>query len=256
LNALKTPLLFRKNPGAFAHQVYTSVKLLSLIIKNLISHLNSKTYTMGKAKYGVYGPITGKLSNLVWFSRYGQGYVRTKGLRTAPLSAAQKTNCRDMALLMDFFKNMKPFLKAGFGHLAAGSTLNYHNLATACNKTQAIEQVDGQSRIVFEAVVLSDGTALKPQDPTVLLSNNGLEFTWAYDEVTDWRSRTDQVLLMAYFPESNEAVYTTSGAKRSEMREFLVLPSSLKAKTMEVYIAFQNDERTDASRSLYLGKLN
>lgn len=211
---------------------------------------------MGKAKYGVYGPITGKLSNLVWFSRYGRDYVRTKGVRTAPLSATQKTNCRDMAVLMDFFKNMKPFLKAGFGHLAAGTTLNYHNLATACNKTQAIKHEGDHSLIDFEAVLLSDGGSLEPQDPTVLLTEHGLEFTWTYDEVADWASKTDQVMLMAYFPESNEAVYTTSGAKRSEMREVLALPSSLKTKHMEVYIAFQNDERTDASRSMYLGKLN
>jgi len=230
--------------------------MISLIIKNLISDLNSKTYTMGKAKYGVYGPITGKLSNLVWFSRYGRDYVRTKGERTAPLSPAQKTNCRDMAVLMDFFKNMKPFLKAGFGHLAVGTTLNYHNLATACNKTQAIIQEGDQSRIDFEAVLLSDGGALEPLDPIVQLSENGLEFTWAYDDVADWTSKTDQVMLMAYFPETNEAVYTTSGAKRNEMRDVLALPPSLRSKRMEIYMAFQNDERTDASRSLYLGELN
>lgn len=211
---------------------------------------------MGKAKYGVYGPITGKVSNLVWFSRYGLDYVRTKGERTAPLSALQKANCRDMAVLMDFFKNMKPFLKAGFGHLAVGTTLNYHNLATACNKLQAITHEAGESRINFEAVLLSDGGAMEPKDPTVRLSDHSLEFNWMYDEAIDWTSKTDQVMLMAYFPESNEAVYSTSGAKRSEMRDVLLLPSSLRTKRMEVYIAFQNDERTDASRSLYLGQLN
>jgi hypothetical protein len=211
---------------------------------------------MGKAKYGVYGPITGKLSNLVWFSRYGQDYVRTKGERTAPLSASQKSNCRDMAVLMDFFKNIKPFLKAGFGHLAAGTTLNYHNLATACNKTQAIAHDGDQTSIDFSAVVLSDGQALEPQEPAVELTPSGLEFTWAYDKVADWASGKDQVMLMAYFPASQEAVFTTSGARRTAGKDILELPVSLRTQRMELYIAFQNDERTDACRSVYMGKLN
>ena len=211
---------------------------------------------MGKAKYGVYGPISGKLSNLVWFRRYGQDYVRTKGVRTAPLSPTQQANCRDMTLLMDYFKNIKPFLKAGFGHLATGTTLNYHNLATACNKVQAIAHDGDQARIDYAAVVLSEGQALEPQEPNVVLTQSGLEFTWTYDSVADWTSRNDQVMLMAYFPESNDAVYTTSGARRSQREDILELPLSFRSKRMEVYMAFQNDDRTDASPSLYLGKLN
>jgi hypothetical protein len=232
------------------------MKILSDYINNLVLNLNIKPLVMGKAKNGVYGPITGKLSNLVWFRRYGQDYVRTKGVRTAPLSALQKANCSDMAVLMAFFKNIKPFIKAGFGNLAMGTTLNYHNIATALNKTNAIQSPDGKAEVDFAAVLLSAGDALEVRDPAVQLLDNGLEFTWNYDAIADWASRKDQTMLMAYFPESNEATFVCSGARRADGKDVLELHSSYLNKRMEVYIAFTTDERTDVSRSVYLGRIN
>lgn len=211
---------------------------------------------MGKAKNGIYGPISGKVSNMVWFRRYGQDYVRKKGVRTAPLSASQKANCNDMALLMAFFKNIKPFLKAGFDSLTKGTTLNYHNMATAYNKLHAIRLEDGKAKIDFERVLLSAGEALEPQNAEVQLSEKGLEFTWSYDEVQEWTSRKDQTMLMAYFPGSNDAKYDCSGARRSEGKDVLEIHPSLLTKHMEVYMAFVTDNRSNVSRSIYLGSIN
>jgi hypothetical protein len=211
---------------------------------------------MGKAKNGIYGPISGKVSNLVWFRRYGQDYVRTKGERTAPLSTLQKANCSDMAVLMAFFKSIKPFLKVGFGNLALGTTLNYHNIATAINKMNAMQLVDGKVEMNFSQVLLSAGDAVEPRDPQVELSERGLEFTWAYDGVAEWGSRKDQTMLMAYFPESNDATYVCSGARRADGKDLLELHVSDLNKHMEVYLAFVTDDRTDVSKSIYLGRIN
>jgi hypothetical protein len=211
---------------------------------------------MGKAKNGLYGPITGKVSNLVWFRRYGQDYVRTKGVRTAPLSTLQKANCSDMSVLMNFFKNIKPFLKTGFANQGIGTTLNYHNIATAYNKTHAIHLIDGKVEIDFAQVLLSAGRVSEPEDAAVLLSDKGLEFTWNYDETRDWESRKDQAMLMAYFPESNEARYMTSSARRADGKDLLALHASYLNTRMEVYLAFITDDRTDVSMSVYLGRIN
>jgi hypothetical protein len=210
---------------------------------------------MGKAKKGIYGPITGKVNNLVWFTRYGQDYVRSKGVRTAPLSTLQKANCGDMAVLMAFFKNIKPFLKVGFANQAIGTTLNYHNVATAYNKTNAIHHVEGKAEINFAQVLLSDGIALEPQQAAMTRTEQGLKFTWAYDALLDWESGKDQTMLMAYFPKSKDAVYICSGARRSEGKDLLEIHPSIRGQRMEVYLAFITDERTDVSRSLYLGQV-
>jgi hypothetical protein len=211
---------------------------------------------MGKVKNGIYGPISGKLSNLVWFSRYGQDYVRTKGVRTAALSAAQEANCKDMAVLMALFKNIKPFLKAGFENQGHGTTLNYHNIATARNKKTAIVLIDGKPEIDFQKLLLAEGNALAPQAPSMLLSAEGIEFTWDYDNLVDWRFRNDQAMLIAYFPESNDAIFETSGAKRAQGKDLLRIPSILLNRRMEVYLAFVKDTRRDVSRSFYMGRVN
>jgi hypothetical protein len=223
--------------------------------QHLSLKLKFKNNNMGKAKNGIYGPISGKVKNMVWFTRYGVDYVRTKGKRTAPLSAQQKANCSDMKILMAFFKNMKPFLKAGFAQQVAGTPLNYHNVATAYNKIHALRMVDGKAEIDFAEVLLSAGNAKKPQDAQVQLSEKGLEFTWAYDAIEDWESRKDQAMLMAYFPESNEAIYDCSAARRSEAKDLLELHATYLNRQMEVYVAFTTADRADVSTSVYLGSI-
>jgi hypothetical protein len=211
---------------------------------------------MGKAKHGIYGPITGRVGNLVFYELNGDNVVRGKGDRTAKLSKAQKANCENMSVLMRFFKTTKAFLRVGFASEAKGTNQNFHNIATAYNKLNALVMQDGQAEIDYPKVLLSRGTALEPQQARVEATAAGLTFSWNFDKIENWSSREDQVMLMAYFPESDDAVYVTSGAKRETSTDTLEIHASYLGKRMETYISFVSNDREAVSSSVYLGRIN
>lgn len=211
---------------------------------------------MGKAKYGINGPITGRVGNLVFYELNGENVVREKGVRTAKLSVAQTANCDNMLVLMRFFKTTKAFLRVGFANEAKGTNRNFHNIATAYNKMNALVQQDGKPAIDYSKVLLSRGTALEPENARVETIELGLKFSWDFDGVANWSSRNDQVMLMAYFPEVDEAIYVTSGARREAQADTLKIHASYGNKRMETYISFVSDDRENVSSSVYLGRIN
>jgi hypothetical protein len=211
---------------------------------------------MGKANKGIFGAINGKVGNLVFYNLNGEDLVRTLGEKTGKLSKAQLANCDKMALIVRLFSNMKPFLKVGFGNKAKGTNMNYHNLATSTNKAHAIELIDGKVALNFEKLQLTQGDALGAKEPAVELVNGGLSFSWTYDELEDWNARNDQVMLMAYFPEDNEASFITSGARRSERKDVLEIHPTYRKKQIEIYISFVSDDRESVATSVYLARLN
>jgi hypothetical protein len=211
---------------------------------------------MGKAKNGIFGAISGKVGDVVFYNLNGEDLVRKLGKKNENLSPAQLANCEKMGLIVNLFRKIKPFLKAGFGNEAKGTNKNYHNIATSYNKAQAIDLIDGKPVMNYEKVRLSQGIALSPKEPKLEIVNAGLRFSWAYNENEDWASRNDQVMMMAYFPDENEAIYITSGARRSTMQDTLEIHPSYKQKRMEIYVSFIADDRESVATSVYLGRIN
>jgi hypothetical protein len=210
---------------------------------------------MGKSYNGIYGPISGRVGNLVWYTARGQGRVRGVGERTAKLTDSQHLNCNRMSVLMKLFKNIKPFLKVGFINETKGTLLNYHNVATACNKGDAISELNGQVVIDYPNLILSRGNALEPQQPLVEKTTAGLKFSWDYDVIGHWESRADQVMMMAYFPETHDAKFVISGARRSSGQDLLEIHHSFANRPIEIYISFVSDDRTRVATSRYLGRI-
>jgi hypothetical protein len=211
---------------------------------------------MGKARNGIFGAVNGKVGNLVFYKLHGEDVVRQLGERTGKLSAAQQANCSKMALIVSLFSKIKPFLKVGFGIEARGTNKNYHNLATAYNKANAFEMQEGKPVLKYEQLLLSYGDLKPPRAATLEVLNGGIRFSWAYEEQEDWASRNDQVMMMAYFPDDNEASFSISGARRSKQSDLLDIHSSYSEKRTELYISFVSDDRGSVATSIYLGRIN
>lgn len=211
---------------------------------------------MGKATKGILGAVSGKVGNLIFYNLNGTDCVRTSGTRHAPLTAGERLNLSKITLLMGVFKRIKPFLKMGFGPAASGTNQNYHNVATAYNRRQAIRIVSDKAEIDYPKLVLSIGDAAPPRDLAIALSPGALTFSWAFDQLKDWTSRSDQVMMMALFPDDDCAIYEQAGAKSSAGKDVLQLPTNYHLRHMEVYISFISSDRQTICRSIYLGRFN
>lgn len=210
---------------------------------------------MGKVKNGIFGPVTGKVRNLVWYKRGEENLVRVQGTRYAPLTAGELVNTGKMGVLMQLFDSMKPFLKAGFSNSVKGTNWNYHNMATSYNKVHVGQLAEGLSNLDYGSVLLSMGTAQEPIGASVRLEDDALRYSWTWDPL-DYAAMEDQVMMLVYMPDKNVAVFETAGAKRKAGEDVLPFYASHMQERMEVYISFVSKDRSQVANSVYLGRIN
>ncbi|SMC74641.1 DUF6266 family protein [Pedobacter africanus] len=208
-------------------------------------------------KNGLTGHIKGKVGNLVFYTINGKQVTRTIGKTTKPPTEKQKQTHAEMAAINKFLKPVLEFISLGFALKAINTGKNAFNLALGYNKKYALQGncADGIS-IDYEKVLLTQGSLCPPLNAAVSPGPQGLNFTWEVQQGTEWPETTDQVMLLAYFPELQKAVYVLAGASRIKGADVLPLQPALLTAHMEVYIAFIAADRKKISDSMYLGKVN
>ena len=204
---------------------------------------------------GATGAPNGKISKLVFYQLNGQEVIRGIGDKKKIKSTKVLAQNQSIKILMQFFNKIKPFLKAGFKNEASGTIYNYHNLATAYNRKHAIAFEGEQPVLMFDKVLLSRGTAALPRNPAVEMAFEGLRFNWDIQPDLSWEVNQDQVMLLAWFPELNETLFTTAGALRSSGTDLLELSPAYRNQQAETYIAFVSQDRESVSNSIYLGTI-
>jgi len=211
---------------------------------------------MGIASNGIYGPIRGKVGQVVWYVVNGRGVARGIGDRTAPRTKNEIQSSNRQNVLIDLFGRIKFFIKKGFLGAAEGTFQNYHNLAVSYNRKNAINPDKTKTDILFDKLLLTQGNLLMPLNPSVLKRAEGLEIKWDFKSSERHDDRTDRVMLLAYFPNIKAQVSELSGARREKMQELLPISPELLEETMHVYIAFCAEIGNDVSNSVYLGQIN
>jgi len=197
-----------------------------------------------------FGGITGTTGGLTSYWLNGQNVTQVKSGKRSHQSLKQLANCQEISVLNEFFEDICPLLKVGFGNEALGTTKNYHNIATSYNKKNAIKGEYPDLEMDYPKVLISRGNLIPPTGVTVEVVTAGLKFNWYTD---GWQGGygLDQVMLLAFDPESKEIAYIAYGAHRYQGHEILELPDDMKNKPLETYISFVAIDRTDVATSLY-----
>ncbi|SMD11568.1 DUF6266 family protein [Pedobacter nyackensis] len=205
-------------------------------------------------KKGIFGAANGKIFNLVSYPLKGQQVVRGIGKSRKPLTDKQLNNKLQMKVIMDFFRAMDTLLRTGFNPKANGTTKNYHNLAIAYNKPNALKGFYPDVEVDYSKIIISVGDLPQPVNPKVEWVETGLKFTWNAENMT-WPYNRDQVMLLAYAPAIKKHVFFNSGARRMEGQDILKMNPAMRNQLLEVYISFVSDDRLRAANSLYLGQV-
>lgn len=211
---------------------------------------------MGKLKNGAFGGITGKVGNLISYNLNGQCVIRmVAGPSNKPPTINQVNSRQQMKILSAFFFGMETFLKTGFDPKAKGTTWNYYNFAVHYNKPQAITGFHPDLAIDYSKIIFSKGILPPAINPVVLRTPEGLQFSWEFPADTSWPNSEDQVMVMAYSPDTKENIFIQSGAKRTKGVETLILRPSMHNVPLETYISFISDDRLQAADSQYIGTI-
>ncbi|SHG42459.1 DUF6266 family protein [Pedobacter caeni] len=212
---------------------------------------------MAISKHGPYGHPNGKIGKLVHYMLKGQPVTRMVGKRTKS-SPAQKVNCQEMAVTMDFLRpdSVLKFINLGFELEARGTTKNQHNLATSYNKKFALKGEYPNVKMDYSKAMVSQGTLSAPKDTKMIKTGNGLEISWNPAEPGLGQHQDDIVMILLCLPGQEEAIHYLNASKRETGVHNIVLAGTLADEPIEAYMCFKAADGTEISNSVYLGNLN
>ena len=123
------------------------------------------------------------------------------------------------------------------------------------NRPHAISADKQNPALRYDQVLFSNGNLVQPRNPILEVVEHGLKISWDYS-MEDYIGMNDRVMMLAYFPDTNQAIFETSGSKRSQSSDILLLNTSMRSRPMHVYIAFCAKDGDQVSCSTYLGSVN
>jgi hypothetical protein len=212
---------------------------------------------MGKVVSGVAMGYSGKVGDKI-YSQQANGEVYVKEVSqpsNVPPTEKQLANRLEIARNSAFIKTVKDFIEVGFALQGKAEKMNGTNSATRYNRKNAFVGGFPDRRLDFSKVLLSKGSMPPPMGVTVIRNEFGFVFTWDPQSDEKGAHYSDQVMLMAYFPEIEKAEYLIAGSQRSRGTELLNLGRIASGNIAEVYISFIEDNRKSVSNSVYLGQL-
>ncbi|WP_316792689.1 DUF6266 family protein, partial [Pedobacter frigoris] len=174
------------------------------------------------------------------------------GKRAKPPTIPELINRQKMAVANAFLKPILPFIKLGFFFAVEGTTKHQHNEALSYNKLYALQGEYPNIEMDYSKALVSKGSLQPAINPAVSLLPNGIEFTWEVAPDMEWGIKNDRTMLLAYFPNQQQAIYIFSGAQRKEGRGFLELPPNLLDQPMHTYISFMADDKMSVSDSTWV----
>jgi hypothetical protein len=209
---------------------------------------------MGRLLHGPNGPITGKVGNIVSYILNGQNLTRIqpkrKKKKLKQLSVVRQATCLKIRLVNEFFLPIKGLLKVGFSIAADGTTQNYHNLATSYYMKNVIPGTMPDFAIDYAKALISVGDLPMPAAYAIESFDNELRFSWSYDAIQYEKDKSDQAMILIYFPDTATAISIYYGEQRQKSEQTVLLLSSQKKERMEIYLSFISADRKGVATSV------
>ncbi len=204
---------------------------------------------------GVNGAFKGRIGNIVYYELDGVQIARSIGQHPGTFSKAQLANQQRTAVVSKFLNPIKAFISLSFKSPEFKAKNYPYNKASSYNKINATMGEYPNISMDFSKVRIAQGDLQEAQNAEVNAVEGGMKFTWTYDDKADRERKEDQVMLMAYFPKKETALFIYSGARRTAKEALLAIDPSFAGEEAETYIAFVSDDRTGIANSVYTGKM-
>jgi hypothetical protein len=173
-----------------------------------------------------------------------------------PPTHLQLVNRADTALVSTFMKSFKEFISVGYQLEAKKNHQNPHNMMVRYIRKNAIEGTYPNRSVNIAKVLVANGQLPAAAETSVVMTEQGLTFNWSTELLPRLSHHSDQVMMLAYFPEIRETAYVLAGAQRLMGTDMLPLAGIKKGLSVEVFISFITNDHTGISDSIYLGQFN
>ena len=211
---------------------------------------------MGKMTNGILGPVTGQIGDVTTYMRNGENIIRSARTRhdgkATPARLAQQEKIK---VCNDFTRAFSGtgFFNKTFPAYGTGST--GYNRATAAIMNLAITGTYPDIRLDYKEVLVSKGVLPSAVQPSAIADEEAnLIFSWADNSGNGTAKADDLVILVAYFPELRQAIFSVGGAVRGACNA-LFKTQVLKGFTAETWLGFLSSDEKNASNSGYCGRV-
>lgn len=219
---------------------------------------------MAVIKTGAFSGPSGKIGNLVAAKWRGINYLRTlpENFNDANTILQQAARMR-MKLIIGFLKACLPVIRVGFLGYSTPTRAAFH-AATSYNYHKGLTGEFPNLAVDYAHVMVSQGMLpIADVASCESLEAGKISFSWSQTSELNEAGADDTVMLLAYNPSQNCAVYSMQGYIRNEGAAILTVPSIFSGEEVHCYLCFVNlpklalDSSMEfISDSMYLGKLN
>ena len=210
---------------------------------------------MGVLSEGINGPVTGTTGAVVSYMRFGQNITRSKGSTRknrieTPARKLQREKIKVCNEFTQAFSGTGFFNKSfpAYGHTGSGYnrvTGSIMNLAIVTNPVVAI---------AWPKVLISKGPVAPVDSASALVDDEGnITFTWTDNSGDGTAKKNDRAILVAYFPESKQSVFSFAGAERKDGMAKLEMGSA--RGTAQTWLGFLSADESNAANSVYTGEV-
>jgi len=210
---------------------------------------------MATNEKGILGGFSGKVGTVIGGSWNGVDYMR--GLpshMTNPQTEKQQNQREKVAIIIQFLRPLKDFLRVGFHKQAI--KMSAFNAATSYNMAHALFDNDPNFGIDYSKVMVSQGKLPVALNPAVSTpAEDQVKFTWDDNSSVKGAMPDDRALLLVVAPEIGKAYTEMEGNLRTSGSQVLNLPPEFEGTEVQCYISFQNANQTGISDSSYAGGL-
>lgn len=209
---------------------------------------------------GLLNSFSGKVGPIVGTTWNGMPVMRSKPVikRNATLSEAQLAQKARFALGMRFLQAMGPLVnisyQSGYGRSAKNSALSRI-------LSQAVGGVYPDLYIDYSAVEIARGDLKKAAGAAVTITEDEqLRFTWTDNTGMGTGAATDQAILVAYCPETNDLLWTADGSQRADAEGLLDLRLLMKAMegrafTVHTWMSFRARDGKRVADGVWVGEI-
>jgi hypothetical protein len=197
---------------------------------------------------GTIGPVTGYMRNGKNVLRSSSSSVRTQ--RT-PLQLAQREKIRICNQFTKAFRGTG-FFNTGFPAYAHTGT--GFNRVTSALLSRALTGVYPDMVLSYPLVLVSKGRLPGAQSAKATVKNGIIHFSFADNSTNGIAAADDNIILVAYCTDLQQAVFTLYGGFRKDKKATLNV-SAYKGHTVETWIGFLSADEKDASDSVWVGTI-
>lgn len=210
---------------------------------------------MGRIQKGIMGGFSGTVGTVIGANWKGIDYMRSLPIINKNRKSSQKQveQQAKFAVAIRFTRSLNDLFMETFDGFA--NRMTGANSALSDILKRAITGVYPAYGIVYGQVLVSRGSLPNAATATATSPTAGLlNFTWKNEVSGVGKAKPqDQVLLVAYCPELNRAVYR-KGAIRQTLADTLDV-SGFAGKEVQTWITFISEDGKDIADSLYTGQV-